>query len=88
MLTDHDVTEELAAAFRDQADPVTRTALDPAGSSRAGRGRGGAAAIRVAAAGAAATALAVVVTVANLGAGPAPGPGAAPGHPACCSMRP
>ena len=82
MLTDHDVTEELAAAFHDQADPVTRTALDPAGIfPRGARARRHRAAIRVAAAGAAATALAVVVTVANLGAGPAPGPGAAPRPP-------
>ena len=82
VLTDHDVTEELAAAFHDQADPVTRTALDPAGIfPRGARARRRRAAIRVAAAGAAATALAVVVTVANLGAGPAPGPGAAPRPP-------
>jgi hypothetical protein len=80
VLTDHDVTEELAAAFHDHADPVTRTALDPAGIFRRGtRARRRRAAIRVAAAGAAATALAVVVTVANLGAGPAPGPTRGPG---------
>ena len=78
MLTDHGVTEELAAAFHDQADPVTRTALDPAGIfPRGARARRRRAAIRVAAAGTAAAALAVVVTVANPGAGPAPGPGAA-----------
>ena len=82
MLTDHDVTQELAAAFHDQADPVTRTALDPAGIfPRGARARRCRAAIRVAAAGAAATALAVVVTVANLGAGPAHGPRAAPRPP-------
>jgi hypothetical protein len=82
VLTDHDVTEELAAAFHDQADPMTRTALDPAGIfPRGTRARRRRAAIRVAAAGAAATALAVVVTVANLGAGPAPGPGTAPRPP-------
>ena len=82
MLTDHDVTEQLAAAFRDQADPVTRTALDPAGIfPRGARARRRSAAIRVAAAGVAATALAVVVTVANPGGGPAPGPGAAPRPP-------
>ena len=82
MLTDHDVTEQLAAAFHDQADPVTRTALDPAGIfPRGARARRHRAAMRVAAAGVAATALAVVVTVANPGGGPAPGPGAAPGAP-------
>jgi hypothetical protein len=82
VLTDHDVTEELAAAFHDQADPVTRTALDLAGIfPRGARARRRRAAIRVVAAGTAATALAVVVTVANPGAGPAPGPGAAPRPP-------
>ena len=34
MLTDHDLQAELAAAFREQADPVTRTAVDPAGIFR------------------------------------------------------
>ena len=82
MLTDHDVTEELAAAFHDQADPVTRTALDPAGIfPRGARARRRRAAIRAAGAGTTATALAVAVIVANLGAGPAPGPGAAPRPP-------
>jgi hypothetical protein len=82
VLTDHDVTEELAAAFHDQADPVTQTALDPAGIfPRGARARRRRAAIRVAGASTAATALAVVVTVANLGAGSAPGPGAAPRPP-------
>jgi hypothetical protein len=82
VLTEHDVTEELAAAFHDQADPVTRTALDPAGIfPRGARARRRRAAIRVAAAGAAGAVLAVAVTVANLGAGPAPGPGTAPRPP-------
>jgi len=31
LLTDHDITEELAAAFHDRADPVRATAVDPAG---------------------------------------------------------
>jgi hypothetical protein len=31
MLTDHDLQTELAAAFREQADPVSRAAVDPAG---------------------------------------------------------
>ena len=34
MLTDHDLQAELAAAFGGQADPVTRTAVDPAGIFR------------------------------------------------------
>ena len=89
VLTDHDVTEELAAAFHDQADPVTRTALDPAGIfPRGARARRRRAAIRVAAAGAAATALAVAVTVANLVPVPRPVRARRPGRPACCSMRP
>src|SRR6516162_6524558 len=31
LLTDHDITEELATAFHDRADPVRATAVDPAG---------------------------------------------------------
>jgi hypothetical protein len=83
VLTDHDVTEQLAAAFHDRADPVTRTALDPAGIfPRGARARRRRAAIRMAAAGAAGAAvLAVAVTMAYPGGGPAPGPGAAPGPP-------
>jgi hypothetical protein len=34
MLTDHDLQTELAAAFREQADPVTRAAVDSAGVFR------------------------------------------------------
>jgi hypothetical protein len=34
MLTDHDLQTELAAAFREQADPVSRAAVDPAGIFR------------------------------------------------------
>jgi hypothetical protein len=34
MLTDHDLQTELAAAFREQADPVTRAAVDSAGIFR------------------------------------------------------
>ena len=31
MLTDHDLTKELAAAFHDRADPVIQTTVSPAG---------------------------------------------------------
>ena len=34
MLTDHDLQAELAAAFREQADPVSGAAVDPAGIFR------------------------------------------------------
>ena len=34
MLTDHDLQTELAAAFREQADPVTQAAVDSAGVFR------------------------------------------------------
>ena len=34
MLTDHDLQTELAAAFREQADPVSGVAVDPAGIFR------------------------------------------------------
>jgi len=75
MLTDHDITQELAAAFHDRADPVAATAIDPAGIFPRGmRARRRQAAVRRAAAtvaGVTAAALAVVVT-ANLSAGPAP----------------
>ena len=75
MLTDHDITEELAAAFHDRADPVTRTAVDPAGIFPRGvRARRRQTAVRAAAVGAVA-ALAAVVLAVNLSPGPArPGP--------------
>src|SRR5260370_42247958 len=68
VLTDHDVTEELAAAFHDQADPVTRTALDPAGIfPRGARARRRRAALRVAGAGTTAISLAGRGTAARPG---------------------
>ena len=80
MLADHDITEELAAAFHDRADPVARTAVDPAGLFPRGvRARRRQAAVRRATAtvaGATAAVLAVVVT-ANL-SGPAPAPAERP----------
>jgi hypothetical protein len=72
LLTDHDITEELAAAFHDRADPVRATALDPAGIFRRGaRARRRHAAVRAAAVGIAAAVTAVVLAV-NLSAGPGP----------------
>jgi hypothetical protein len=71
LLTDHDITEELAAAFHDRADPVHATALDPAGIFRRGvRARRRQTAVRAAAVGAVA-ALAAVVLAVNLSPGPA-----------------
>jgi len=70
MLTDHDLTEELAAAFHDRADPVTRTAIDPAGFfPRAVRARRRRTTVRAAMASTGAVLAAVVVAVA-LGNGP------------------
>ncbi len=49
MLTDHDLQAELAVAFREQADPVTQTAVDSAGVfGRAVRSRRRRAAVRAA----------------------------------------
>jgi len=76
MLTDHDITEELAAAFHDRADRACATAVDPAGIFRRGvRARQRQTAVRTAAVGAVA-ALAAVVLAVNLSLGPA-GPGSA-----------
>ena len=70
MLTDHDITEELAAAFHDRADPVRATVLDPAGIFRRGaRARRRQTAVRAAAAGVAAAVTAGVLAL-NLSAGP------------------
>jgi hypothetical protein len=70
LLTDHDITEELAAAFHDRADPVRATVLDPAGIFRRGaRARRRQTAVRAAAAGVAAAVTAVVLAL-NLSAGP------------------
>ena len=70
MLTDHDVTEELAAAFHDRADPVTKTAIDPAGIfPRAVQARWRRTAVRAAVVGTGAV-LAAVLAV-SLSAGPA-----------------
>jgi hypothetical protein len=72
LLTDHDITEELAAAFHDRADPVRATVLDPAGIFRRGaRARRRQTAVRAAAAGVAAAVTAVVLAL-NLSAGPGP----------------
>jgi hypothetical protein len=73
MLTDRDLTEGLAAAFHDRADPATRTTVAPAGifprGVRARRRRH--AAVRAAAASIGAAVVAVVLAV-NLSAGPGP----------------
>jgi hypothetical protein len=72
LLTDHDITEELAAAFHDRADPVRATVLDPAAIFRRGaRARRRQTAVRAAAAGVAAAVTAVVLAL-NLSAGPGP----------------
>jgi hypothetical protein len=71
MLTDHDVTGELAAAFHDRAGPVTRTAIDPTGIfPRAVRARRRRAGVRAAVVGTGAVLAAVVVAV-GLSNGPA-----------------
>ena len=72
MLTDHDITEGLAAAFHDRADPVGGTTVDPAGIFPRGvRARRRHAAVRAAMAGVGAALVAVVLAV-NLSAGPGP----------------
>jgi hypothetical protein len=72
MSTDHDITEKLAAAFHDRADPVRATALDPAGIFQRGvRARRRQTSVRAAAAGLAAAVTAVVLAL-NLSAGPGP----------------
>jgi hypothetical protein len=72
MLTDDDLTRELAAAFHDRADPVTRTAVNPAGifprGVRARRRRTAVRAVPVAAV----AALAATVLAVNLTTGPGP----------------
>jgi hypothetical protein len=80
MLTDDDLQRELAAAFHEEADPIARTAIQPAGFFRqAIRRRRKREAVRagtvMAAATAAAAAIALVVTVVR----PVPGPGTAAG---------
>jgi hypothetical protein len=73
MLTDHDITQELAAAFHDRADPVTRTSVNPAGIfPRGARARRRQTAVRAAALGAVAALVALVLAV-NLSAGPGSG---------------
>jgi len=72
LLTDHDITEKLAAAFHDRADPVRATAVDPAEIFRRGaRARRRQTAVRAVAGGIAAAVTAVVLAV-NLSAGPGP----------------
>ncbi|HEY2307097.1 MAG TPA: hypothetical protein VGI05_14560, partial [Streptosporangiaceae bacterium] len=72
MLTDHDITEELAAAFHDRAEPVCGTTVDPAGIFPRGvRARRRRAAVRAAAASIGAALVALVLAV-NLSAGPGP----------------
>ena len=79
MLTDHDITEELAAAFHDRADPACVTAVNPAGIFQRGvRARRRRAAVRMTEMATAAAAVAVAVTVGYAGTGPAPTPGIAP----------
>lgn len=74
MLTDHDITRELAAAFHDQADPLRGTTVDPAGIFPRGvRARRRHAAVRTAAGGVAALAAVVLaVTLSTMSAGPGP----------------
>src|SRR6516162_6853657 len=70
LLTDHDITEELATAFHDRADPVRATAVDPAGIFPRGvRARQRQTAVRAAAV-CAIAALAAVVLAVNLSPGP------------------
>ena len=72
MLTDHDLTKELAAAFHDRADPVTRTAVNPAGIFPRGvQARRRRTAVRAAPV-AVVAALASTVLAVNLAAGPGP----------------
>jgi len=72
MLTDHDITEGLAAAFHDRADPLRATTVDPAGIfARGVRARRRHVAVRTAAASIGAALVAVVLAV-NLSAGPGP----------------
>src|SRR6516225_9894733 len=72
MLTDHDITEGLAAAFHDRADPLRGTPVDPAGIfARGVRARRRHVAVRTAAASIGAALVAVVLAV-NLSAGPGP----------------
>jgi hypothetical protein len=72
MLSDRDITEGLAAAFHDRADPMSGTTVDPAGIFPRGvRARRRRAAVRAAAASLGAALVAVVLAV-NLSAGPAP----------------
>jgi len=72
MLTDHDLTKELAAAFHDRADPVTRTTVNPAGIFPRGvQARRRRTAVRAAPV-AAVAALASAILAVNLTAGPGP----------------
>jgi hypothetical protein len=72
MLTDRDLTKELAAAFHDRADPVARTAVNPAGIFPRGvRARRRRRAVRAAPVGAVA-ALAAAILAVNLTTGPGP----------------
>ena len=72
MLTDHDITEGLAAAFHDRADLLRGTTVDPVGIfARGVRARRRHVAVRTAAASIGAALVAVVLAV-NLSAGPGP----------------
>jgi len=72
MLTDHDITKQLAAAFHDRADPVTPTTVNPAGLFPRGvQARRRRTAAWVAPMGAVAALTATVLAV-NLSAGPGP----------------
>jgi hypothetical protein len=72
MLTDHDITKELAAAFHDRADPVSGTTIDSAGIFPRGvRARRRLAAVRAGAVGTVAALAAVVLAVSlSTGSGP------------------
>lgn len=76
MLTDDDLRRELTAAFHQQADPIIRTAIEPATLFRqAIARRRRRAAVRAGSVLAAATALAAAITLVTTAVRPAPGPG-------------
>lgn len=76
MLTDEDLRRELTAAFHEHADPIARTAIDPAALlGRATGHRRKRAVVRAGAVMAAATALAAAITLVVTVVRPGPGPG-------------
>lgn len=74
MLTDDDLRRELTAAFHEQADPVTRTAIEPATLFRQAIRRRRRAAAGAGSVVAAAAALAAAITLVTTAVRPAPGP--------------